>query len=137
MANVLDNLSANLVVNPDLALVAGTNFFLADLPALPDVATVLREYGGSAPDLRFGRAAIAVEHLRVQVVCRGAADDYTGPRARAEKVYKALVAIQAATLSGVFYHGVYPQQAPFPIRRDQLGRWEIGFNVQIDKEPNT
>lgn len=135
MATVLDEVGACLV-SAGLSLVAGSTLFLAELPASPDVATALREYGGMTPEGGFGTTALVLEHIRLQVVCRGAADDYLGPRARAEAIYKALATQRCVSLSGTFYHGLMPLQSPFPIRRDQLGRWEIGFNVQADKEPS-
>jgi hypothetical protein len=77
-----------------------------------------------------------MEHLRVQVVCRGAVDDYATPRSLAEAIYKALAACGVRTLSGTQYFGLFPLQSPAPLKRDALGRWEMSFNVQADKEPN-
>ena len=134
MATVLDEVGTYLA-GAGLSLTLGTNLFLTEMPATPDVATALREYGGAAPELAFG-GVLVLEHIRLQVVCRGIADDYLGPRARAEAIYRWFAARKDASLSGTAYHGLVPQQAPFPIRRDQLGRWEIGFNVQADKEPS-
>ena len=134
MATVLDEVGAYLA-GAGLNLTLGTNLFLTEMPATPDVATALREYGGAAPEMGFG-GVLVLEHIRLQVVCRGAVDDYTGPRARAEAMCRVLAAKKDGALSGTAYHGLVPLQSPFPVRRDALGRWEMGFNVQAEKEPS-
>ena len=131
MANVLDDVGAYLT-----SLGLGSSLRLGELPATPNTVTCLREYPGVPPEAAFGSGLVSMEHLRVQVVCRGAVDDYATPRSLAEAIYKALAACGVRTLSGTQYYGMTPQQAPFPIKCDALGRWEIGVNVQVDKEPN-
>ena len=90
------------------------------------MAIALREYGGAPPEGGFGTVNLVLEHPRLQVVCRGAVDDYVGPRAKAEAIYRYLATRRCVTLSGTFYHGLLPQQTPFPIRRDRSGGGRSG-----------
>ena len=135
MANVLDDVGGYLA-SAGLGLVVGSSLRLGELPATPNTVTCLREYPGVPPEAAFGSGLVAMEHLRVQVVCRGAVDDYATPRTMAEAIYKALAACGVRTLSGTQYFGLFPLQSPAPLKRDVLGRWEMSFNVQADKEPN-
>ena len=135
MATVLDDVGAYLVA-AGLGLTVPATLRLGDLPATPNTVTCLREYPGVPPEAAFGSGLVAMEHLRVQVVCRGEVDDYTTPRAKAEAIYKVLAACGVRVLSGTQYFGLFPLQSPAPLKRDALGRWEMSFNVQADKEPN-
>lgn len=94
------------------------------------------EYGGLAADLGFGDTGILHEHPSVQVVFRGWPYDYATPRTSAGTAHNGLASVQGTTLSGTNYLLIRPSQSPFPIKKDEMHRWYIGCNYQIDKEPS-
>lgn len=115
-------------------LTVGTNLFKGQMPMSPDACTAIHEYAGLPPDHVFGTTAIATEYPRVQIVCRGAVNDYQTPRATAETIYRALAAVTNQTLTSTRYQLFRPLQAPFLIGKDAVGRLLVGFNCQIMKE---
>ena len=110
------------------------------MPATPHAIGVLREYGGLAPDGRFGVTGVGYERPSVQLIFRGEPFDYSGPRTKAEIAWRALAAIIPGALgSGVSteYLTVYPQQSPFSIApMDVNSRYYIGCNFYITKVPS-
>jgi hypothetical protein len=113
----------------------GTDLFLAHEPPDPDALIALHEYGGTAPLHAQGTDAPALEMPRVQVVTRGARDDYTGARERAERAYRALGGISNRTIQGTWYVRVRALQSPFSLGPDANGRHRIAFNVEVTKAP--
>lgn len=120
--------------------VVGTTIFIGAMPETPAACCALYEYGGQAPEMGFGTPGIAFETPAVQVVFRGEANDYAGPRALAETAYRGLTAVETATLSAgaggtsAFYHWIHAQQAPFLLRRDDSQRVYIAVNFYAEKE---
>jgi hypothetical protein len=110
------------------------DIFLGAHPDTPDACTILLERPSAAP-IGTHDNLIAQEQPRLQVVCRGAANDYLGPRQQAEKVYQQLAQIINQTLSGTRYLLVIPSP-PFPIGRDESARWLIGCNAEVLKNPS-
>jgi hypothetical protein len=90
--------------------------------------------GGPAGELGFGTEGLLYEYPQVQVVVRGAPDDYDGPFSNIEAIYLDLPKIQATALtSGKLYHLVRALQHPFVLdRRDEKGRtvWVVNFEVK-------
>ena len=107
------------------------------MPASPDEIGTLYEYGGLPIERQFGVAGVKYEKPSIQLVFRGAPDDYTGPRILAEIAYRALAAIQPGELcTGVTteYLMVTPQQPPHPTEPiDNENRHNIGCNFYIEK----
>lgn len=116
------------------SVTAGTTLFLGTLPATPDACLSLKEYPGSPPDFVFGDTNISVEYPRIQVLSRGAPDDYATARAQAELAYKALGAALAQSISSTRYLAFRPLTAPFDLGRDGNNRPIVAFNLQIEKE---
>ena len=116
------------------SLTVGTTVFRGTLPATPDACCAIYEYGGEAPTTTFGVAAIALEYPRVQIVFRGARNDYDAPRALAETAYRACAAANHQSLSSTRYLAMEPLQSPFLLRRDENERVVIAFNVRLTKE---
>lgn len=111
----------------------GTDLFLGTLPDAPDACGALREYSGPPPEVGFGSPGLAFETPAVQVVFRGAPNNYPAPRAKAEAAYRALAELQVSSVSGADYLMVTPQQAPFLLERDDKVRPVIVFNVHCYK----
>jgi hypothetical protein len=107
------------------------------MPATPDVMGCLQEYGGQSAERAFGVTGIKYENPAIQLLFRGAAFDYAGPRAKAEIAFKKLVEVQPGALCvGVTteYLFIDPQQSPHPVAPvDANNRHYIGINFYIKK----
>lgn len=128
---VLDEIAA--FVATACSLTVGTTVFKGALPSSPDACMAVYEYPGVAPDYVFGVSGVSVEYPRVQIVARGAADDYSTPRSVAETAYRAIAAAAPQSLSSTRYLSMMPLQSPFVLNRDANGRVVIAFNVQLAK----
>ena len=110
---------------------------LGIMPPSPDAVGTVYEYGGLAPERLFGVVGLGYDKPTIQVLFRGNPFDYTGPRAMAEKAYRALMAVQPGPLcAGVstIYHTIDPVQAPFTMGVDVNNRYKIACNFYIKRE---
>jgi hypothetical protein len=106
----------------------GVDLFLGDLPDAPVAAASLVEYGGLPPQRTFG--TVAWEQPRVQVLVRDAA--YFAARERAERIYRALVAVANTTLSGTRYFSV-TATPPSILERDEHDRPILTIRANVTK----
>lgn len=113
-----------------------TNLTRTEMPNAPDEVTTIYEYPGVGDDPGFGVAGIQFEHPRIQVVCRGKADDYDTPRLQLEKIRQAMTTIQAKTLSGTKWQMVVSLGGPISLGKDNNGRVRLACNFQVDKSPS-
>jgi hypothetical protein len=136
MAVVLDDIASYLQTQG--VGTVGTDLFKAMLPDTPDACVAVLEFGGDEPVDTYSVTAgtIKVERPALQIICRAAQDDYSAARTKAESAYKQLHNLGPATLSGTVYLGVKAREAPFTLGRDSNGRWLVGFNLSVWKEPN-
>lgn len=116
--------------------IVGTDLFLGNMPAEPDVCGAVYEYGGERAELGFGDEGVKFENPTLQVVFRGAPRDYQGPRAKAQTAFLELAKVQATILSGTRYLLVKPKQSPFEMKRDEAERVYIACNFDARKEPS-
>lgn len=123
------------LVSQGVGTALGTDVFLGRVPALPDVVVCLFEYASLPVEPRLGvdGTQIRYEYPRVQILCRGAKDDYQGPWNVAKSARTAMMKIQASTLSGTYYIAAMPESGPMFLRRDLNDRIEIVTNYQIMK----
>lgn len=130
----LDELAAYLAT--ELSMAVGTDLFSNRAPPTPDAVLTIYETGGSPSELGLGVAGVLYEFPSVQVVARGAKDDFVTPRTVAENAYRALAEIQGATLSGTEYLLVRPLNPPQSTAPgvDEDGRPRWSFNVLVEKE---
>jgi len=118
------------------ALTAGTNLFIGAVQDRPETGTVvgLLPYAGArTSEPNFGADALVFEWPRLQVITRGPADDLEAALTMAQDCYEALGRVQAATLSGTFYHRVSCLQTPYVLRYDSHRRPLVVFNVEAEK----
>ena len=101
-----------------------------------DTVVCVYEYAVTAPDFKLGAQGLKFEHPSFQVVVRGAATDYDGPRAIAETVVTELSKVWTTTLSGVTYNWVQPIQAVFWLRTDEKNRHYFAVNFRTEKVPS-
>lgn len=90
---MLDEIAAFLVANG-----VAVPLTKAKMPGAPDVVATLYEYAGPPDERGFGIAGAKFTHPRLQVVCRGAAEDYATARANAEQIRNLLITVQARAL---------------------------------------
>jgi len=112
------------------------DIFIGKLPNDPPACCAIYEYGGIAPEGQFGAPGIRHETPAIQVVFRGAAHDYAGPRVKAAAAFDALTKVETQSLSGTFYHWIHAQQSPFFLQRDDAERTLIACNFLCEKEPS-
>jgi Bacteriophage minor capsid protein len=106
------------------------------MPASPSRVLVVRPYGGPPSDLGFGVDGIQFEYPGLQMVSRGEPNDYVEPLQRLERAYQAGAKVQARTLSGTYHLLWSPQQPPFPLDKDENGRFIFVCNFIVQKEPS-
>lgn len=114
------------------SLTTGYEVVRGKMPATPDKVIALTEGGGSGQQ-RFLGDTPPIEEPTLQVLVRGAADDYDGPRLTIERIYQALSGYGGLTLSSVSYLSFTPLQPPFPLRRDNNQRVEFAVNFLVQK----
>jgi hypothetical protein len=113
-------------------LTTGYTVARGQLLSTPDKQIALYETGGTSPDVAFG--GDTVDNPGLQIVVRGEAQDYDGPRETIEAIYQAILSWGAFTQSDTRYLNVTPLQAPFVRNRDGNQRIEFAFNVLVSKE---
>ena len=135
MANVLDDLGVRIATA--ISGTVGTDIFKSTLPPSPDASVALYETGGLAPEKRFGTKGIEWERPAVQVVVRGAPNDYSTPRATIQTIFESLAEIETEDLSGTRYYLSEPMQNPFALDVDEQDRPSLAFNVILTKDKNS
>lgn len=98
-----------------------------------DQRVTLYEYTGIRPDHGFGFPGLQFEYPGLQVVVRGAATDYAGPRAIIQAIFLDLPKLQATTVGGTVFKFVRPQQSPFFLKRDEKQRVWFAANFIVWK----
>jgi hypothetical protein len=96
---ILEALGDYLVTNSLGTL--GTNIFLGKMPASPDYCITIYEYEGMQPKESFGTAAYDVDMPRIQVVVRGARDDYPTARNKVDTIRQLLASLTDTTISTI------------------------------------
>lgn len=119
--------SLDLVVYDEAG--AGGNCFTGPLPAQPDLAVSVRQYGGSG-DVKF-----AIDTPRVQVRVRGSTADET--LALAQAIYEALHGITFTTMdpggdAEKYVTDCRAMDLPSDIGQDENGRQEFTINFEIE-----
>lgn len=117
--------------------VSGTTLFYGIMPDTPDLCVTLFEYPGLPNEVTLGSTEVNLEIPNVQVVVRGAKQDYDTPRLLIHNVVKSFTKIGETTLLGVRYHAVLARQAPFQVSPDQNFRHIFKCNFRVWKDPST
>lgn len=129
---VLDDVAA-LLAEAGLGT-PGTDLFLARSPDSPDTVTVIREYGGMAPDYLYGVPDPTEEWNSVQIECRDA--DYAAARLRIERCARALGAVRDRVVNGTHYYRISPLGPPVPLGEDESQRSRIVCSLEAAKVPS-
>ncbi len=108
----------------------GTNLFLGKMPDSPDYCVCLYEYEGMAPMQSFGGNPYDVDMPRIQIVVRGARDDYPTARDGAKSIKDILSDITDVTLSSTKVLRVASLGSTIPLGLDDKDRPRIAANFQ-------
>lgn len=108
----------------------GTNIFLGKMPESPDYCVCLYEYEGMAPMQSFGGNPYDVDMPRIQVVVRGARDDYPTARDGAKSIKDILSDITDVTISSTKVLRVASLGSTIPLGLDDKDRPRIAANFQ-------
>jgi hypothetical protein len=108
----------------------GTTIFLSKMPATPDYCITLYEYEGMAPIESFGGNPYDINIPRIQVVVRGARDDYPTARNGAKTIKDLLADITDVTISSTKVLRVASLGSTIPLGLDDKDRPRIAVNFQ-------
>lgn len=100
------------------------------MPASPDYCICLYEYEGMAPMQSFGGNPYDVDMPRIQVVVRGARDDYPTARDGAKSIKDILSDITDVTISSTKVLRVASLGSTIPLGLDDKDRPRIAANFQ-------
>jgi hypothetical protein len=103
-----------------------------ELPDMPNDAMAVQEYAGARPWHVKGVQAAEIENPRFQILVRSGARNYVGGRQLIEDAYTFLDGF-SGVLSGVEYVSIRAIQSPFPLGRDENGRWRFACNFEVLK----
>ena len=114
----------------------GTDLFYGSSAKVPDgngPITTLREVPGLPPHGIHDGTGTDYRRPFVQVIVRGARENYTAVETLATAIYAALSFVDV-TVGGVRFLKCRPQQEPFDFGLDGTNsRVRIGFNVAIER----
>lgn len=119
--------------------VLGSTLYLGGVPL--DVATgpvqdsllALIEVPGFPPLDVHSDVDASIEQPVIQLVSRGAPQDYHDAASRVAAAYLALEGLCNQVLSGTLYLEIWAQQPPLYLKQDDLGRHYITFTVRCQK----
>lgn len=117
--------------------VAEVDLFYGIMLETPDACVTLLEYGGLPNEPVLGGLTTNLEYPSIQVLCRGVANDYDGPRLKAQQVVTAMALISNTLLTSAYYKAVMPKQAPFFLKRDENFRVIFACNYAVTKTYST
>lgn len=109
------------------------------MPEQPDAVVAIYETGGQGPirAMRSSPGQPVAEQPRIQVVVRGAANDYATPRLKINDIYRLLEGYGDQTVNGVRYLWIGAVQSPFLMRRDEVSRPMLAVNFDVTKQLST
>jgi hypothetical protein len=107
----------------------GTNIFVNYKPPTTDNIISVFGYAGQPPERTHDTSGN--DHPGIQVWVRNTSA--ATARTTIESVYNALDGITNTTLSGTFYLGIFANQSPEMMGRDENGRTEFVVNFTVTK----
>ena len=129
---ILESLGDHLVTQGLGTL--GTNLFLGKMPATPDYCVTIYEYEGMAPLENMGSTPYSIDMPRIQVVVRGARDDYPTARDGLQAIRVVLASITDTTISGTRVLRVMSLGSILPLGLDDKDRPRLAANFQVHVE---
>lgn len=119
----------NYVDTNNSSLTLGVNLFLSKMPQAPDACVAIFEYEGMPPIENFGEGGFSISRPSVQIMVRGAREDYVGARDLAETLRVQVSSISNTILSSVGILRIASMGSIMPLGVDELERPVIVFNM--------
>jgi len=107
-----------------------TNLFIGIMPDSPDLCVALYEYSGASPLEVLRDNDATLERPSIQVMTRGARNDYPAARTLIENVRDSLTSITDQTISTVRFLRVHHQSAINSLGTDENERPEFSLSLQ-------
>ena len=126
---ILEAIGDFLVTNGSGTL--GTNLFLSKMPATPDYCIAVYEYEGMSPVESMGSAAYDIDKPRIQIIVRGARDDYPTARNGLKTIRDAVAGITNTTISSTKVLRVMSIGSILPLGLDDKERPRLVANFQV------
>jgi len=104
----------------------GSTIFVDTKPATPDAVISVFGYAGSPGEHTHDTSGNARPGIQVWV--RGTKDATGTARNTIESVYNYLDGLTNTSLSGVYFEGIFANQSPEPMGKDENGRPEFAVN---------
>lgn len=108
----------------------GTDIFLATLPDSPDACVAVYENAGSSPAFSMGTSGIQIDYPMLQIICRGAREDYPTARDKAETIRVLLASVLEKTVSGIHIMRIEPMGSVNQLGVDPKYRPLISVNFR-------
>jgi hypothetical protein len=108
----------------------GTNLFLGTLPDSPDACVAVYENAGSSPTFTMGSGGIRIDYPMLQVISRGAREDYPTARDKAETIRILLASVLEQTVSGIHIMRIEPMGSVNQLGVDPKYRPLISVNFR-------
>ena len=109
----------------------GTNLFLSRSPDTPDACVTIYESGTGYPIYTHGTTGAALSVTNVQVMSRGAREDYETARTKITTVTTALEAVKETTASGIRLLRIEQLGRPVPLGYDDSDRPTIAMTYSV------
>lgn len=136
---LLDDISDYLTSQSGGAIVATSNLFVGRRPPVPDECVTIYETAGPPTIHAFnplpGQAV--VEQPRIQVVARGAAEDYAAARTLSHRAFMLLDGFPRRLINGVEYCWGSALGSPALMGYDELNRPLVTFSIDLVKRLST
>lgn len=120
------------VLEGNQVAVRGSDLFLHVLPDTPSNVVALVRFGGPPPVYLHDHAGPRLDPMDFQVVVRNS--DPVAAESTSLAAYRVLGAVDAALLSGITIISIRPHQLPFPLERDDNGRfvWVCNYTMTME-----
>lgn len=117
-------------LNSASVAVTASNMFIGIMPDTPDLCVALYEYAGAAPLEVMRDDSATLEQPSVQVMTRGARNDYPAARELMVNVRDTLCSITDETISGVRFLRVHNQSSMNALGTDEKDRPEFSLSLR-------
>lgn len=117
-------------LNSASVAVTASNMFIGILPDTPDLCVALYEYAGAAPLEVMQDDSATLEQPSIQIMTRGARNDYPAARELMVNVRDTLCSITDETISGVRFLRVHNQSSMNALGTDEKDRPEFSLSLR-------
>lgn len=106
------------------------NFFIMDMPDLPDMCVAIYQYSGEGPEQTYGNPSL-IKKPRLQVVVRSFRSD--DALMKSEEIYDCLKMVKNQIINGIEYLRISPVSEPQELGPDSGNRQRVSCNYSVWK----